>query len=122
MAAWPHTTLTQGTCNTKLITKPGMVYSQRGRSPRKFEKIIINLSLRTNLAIEEHLFYVILFSGKAPNFREIVGCSFGTAKLYHFKIIMGAKPPKFLENHHKFVSENKSGNKGMSILRYFDLG
>ena len=35
---------------------------------------------------------------------------------------MGAKPPKILENHDKFVSENKSGNKGMSILRYFDLG
>ena len=34
---------------------------------------------------------------------------------------MGAKPPTILENHDKFVSENKSGNKGMSILRYFDL-
>ena len=85
---------------------------------------MINLSLRTNLAIEEHPFYVILFSGKAPDFREIVGCSFGTAKLYkyNFKIIMGAKPPTILENHDKFVSENKSGNKGMPNLRYFDLG
>lgn len=99
-----------------------LLSSQRGRSPRKFEKIMINLSLRTNLVIEEHLFCIILFSGKAPNVREIVGCSFGTAKLYNFTIIMGAKPPTILENHDKFVSENKSGNKGMSILRYFDLG
>ena len=35
---------------------------------------------------------------------------------------MGAKPPKILENRDKFVLGNKSGNKGTSILRYFDLG
>ena len=33
---------------------------------------------------------------------------------------MVVKPPKFVENHGKFVSENESGNKGTVIAPYFN--
>ena len=91
------------------------MFPSGGEAPQKSKKITVNLSLRTNLAMKEQLLYVILAYG------QIEGCSFGTAKLYHFKIIMGAKPPKILENRDKFVLGNKSGNRGTSILRYFDF-
>ena len=98
------------------------MFPSGGEAPQKSKKITVNLSLRTNLAMQDQLFYVILFSGKAPDFWEIAGCSFGTDNVYYFYSILGAKPPKILENHDRFVLENKSGNKRTAILCYFVLG
>ena len=94
------------------------MFPSGGEAPQKSKKITVNLSLRTNLAMQDQLFCVILFSGKAPDFWEIAGCSFGTDNVYYFYSILGAKPPKILENHGLYVSEKESGNKGTAIVRY----
>ena len=73
------------------------------------------MSWGTNLVIKERPFFVILISGETADFLEI-------AKIYRFNSILGAKPPKILENHRQFVSGNESGNKGTTILCYFVLG
>ena len=65
---------------------------------------MINLSWGTNLVIKERPFFVILISGETTDFLEI-------AKIYRFHSILGAKPPKILVLHDKFVSKNESDNK-----------